>query len=89
MALKLIREGGLIYAPVENWDAEAKTLLCERVGIDDAAIPDGPGEDLNRCLYSLRNCNEEVGRLPDGTTVELDGVIVGHFESVHFMPSKP
>jgi len=86
--VKLIREDGMIFAPAKDWLGKPTTLLCEHNEHGEAVVPSGPGEDLDMCLYSLRNCNDEAGRLPDGTEVELDGVVLGHFESVHFIPVK-
>lgn len=88
--MKLILKDNLIYAPVkEEFGDEPETLLCEHSEEGEAIVPHGPGEDLDLCLYSLRNCNSECGRLPDGTEVELNGVILGHFESFHFIPTNP
>jgi len=87
MSLILIREDGLIYAPFDG-SPDGPQLLCDHNEHGEAVVPSGPGEDLDMCLYSLRNCSEEAGDLPDGTTVELDGVVLGHFESFHFIPTK-
>lgn len=86
-SMVLIRDGGLLYAPVKDWMDHPQTLLCEHSD-GEAIVPGGPGEDLDMCLYSLRNCNDEAGSLPDGTEVELDGVVIGQFESFHFIPTK-
>ena len=86
--MKLIREGDLLYAPVPDWMDRPRTLLCERSECGEAVVPSEAGDDLDMCLYSLRNSNDEAGRLPDGTEVELDGVVLVHFESFHFIPKK-
>lgn len=84
----LVRKDGMIYAPVPDWLDNPDTLLCEHSEHGEAVVPSGPGDDLDMCLYSLRNSNDEAGRLQDGTTVELDGLALGHFESFHFIPVK-
>ena len=86
--MKLTRDGGMILAPLPNeYTGEADTLLCCRNEHGEAVVPREAGEDLSRCLYDLRNSNTEAGQLPDGTTVELDGQTVGHFNGCHFIPA--
>lgn len=86
--MKLTRDGGMILAPVANeYTGEADTLLCTRNEHGEAVVPKRAGKDLDRCLYDLRNSNTEAGKLPDGTTVELNGKTLGHFESCHFIPA--
>lgn len=86
--MKLTRDGGMILAPVaDEYTGDTDTLLCTHNEHGEAVVPREAGEDLSRCLYDLRNSNTEAGQLPDGTTVELDGQTLGHFESCHFIPA--
>ena len=86
--LKLIKKDGMILAPLpDEYTGDTDTLLCTCNEHGEAVVPREAGEDLDRCLYDLRNSNTEAGKLPDGTTVELDGRIVGHFNGCHFIPA--
>ena len=86
--MKLTRHGGMILAPLpDEYTGDTDTLLCTCNEHGEAVVPREAGEALDRCLYDLRNTNTEAGKLPDGTTVELDGRIVGHFNGCHFIPA--
>lgn len=86
--MTLIRKDGMIFAPVkEEFGDEPESLLCERYDNGEPFTAKDVGPDLDMCLYSLRNCNTEAGKLPDGEEVILDGQVIGYFQSVHFIPS--
>ena len=87
--LKLIKKDGMILAPLpDEYTDNADTLLCTRNEHGEAVVPKRAGKDLDRCLYDLRNSNTAAGKLPDGTTVELNGKTLGHFESCHYIAAN-
>jgi len=87
--LKLIKRGGAIYAPLpDEYTNDEDTILCCHNSHGEAVVPKRAGKDLDRCLYDLRNSSTAAGKLPDGTQIELDGRIIGHFESCHFIPAN-
>ena len=49
----------------------------------EASAPTEVSNDLFAALYDHYQCNEGIS---SGDSVELDGVVIGHYHSFHFIP---